>query len=474
MIWISAALLSLLSLHPQDPQNPVPGGGRDVVILKSGERLEGSIVIETEDYIEIRLGERTVVGFGKAQTKSIQRGVAAEVPQFDLASVPGLQERDLWFLLHNGEGFPVGWLHSTVTVDENRNTRFGEKWQFTEDRRTTTIAILEILDENRNPVSCYYHEWSTNAGDERIYDENIVEGKVVDGKLVVQRLSAAGRTETSYGMPAGTRFPLELAEEFRQAPGASTDGDVYNLYDPRVDEFVVRRLGAGRWREVEIDGEVKRVRELIAETSSGLNSEWFGPSAIVLRREINGPALVAIPSTEARARYQATSDQQVTPSALRSEPGKRFALWLPNPAWEFDEAPLDGEVTARSDIHDARASLILLDYMDPELLLESVADAVLKWHKLMGSDFELQLRSPVVVRQRQAVRLVGVSKQRQVSYRTVIYVMPCSGTFAAFTTVAPEASFSQLEGDFERFLDTLELDRQGVEPQAPALLQIRR
>lgn len=472
MIWISAALLSLLSLHPQDPPNPAQGGGRDVVILKSGEKLEGKIVLETEDYIEIRLGERTVVGFGKNQTESIQRGVPVEAPQ--VASAPGLRERDQWFLLHNGEGWPVGWLHSSVTVDENRNTRFVEKWEFTEGRRTTTVAILEILDENRNPVSCYYHEWSTIAGDQRIYDENIVEGKVVDGKLVVQRLSPAGRTETSYGLPAGTRFPLELAEEHRQKSGAGSDGDVYNLYDPRVDEFVFRHLGVSRWREVEIDGEVKRVRELITETASGLNSEWFGPSAMVLRREINGAALVAIPSTEATARYQATSDQQVFPSALRSEPGKRFALWLPNPAWEFDEAPLDGEVTARSHIHDAQVSLVLLDYMDPELLLESVADAVLKWHKLMGSDFRLQLRSPVVVRQRQAVRLVGISKQGQVSYRTVIYVMPCSGSFAAFTTVAPEASFSQLEGDFERFLDTLELDRQGVEPKLPALRRIKR
>ena len=60
MTWISAALLSLLVLPSQDPGTDVKSRYPDVITLKSGERLEGVILTETEDYVEIRLDGRAV------------------------------------------------------------------------------------------------------------------------------------------------------------------------------------------------------------------------------------------------------------------------------------------------------------------------------------------------------------------------------------------------------------------------------
>ena len=207
---------------------------------------------------------------------------------------------------------------------------------------------------------------------------------------------------------------------------------------------------------------------------TGSNREWLDASTIVLRREINGPALVAVGSSEENARRQGAAGQQIFPSGFRSEPGKRFALWLPNPLWVFEEESVSGQLIARAQIHDAQATLVLLDYLDPQLMLDSVADAVIKLHRLMNSGFELRLRSPARVRDRKAVRLEGVHREESVTYRSIVYVLPCGDSFAVLTCKAPETKFAELEPDFERILDTVELDPEGVDPKAPELLQIKR
>jgi hypothetical protein len=361
-----------------------------------------------------------------------------------------------------------------VTRDDQGQIRIDEEWEFTEDRRKTAVTILEVLDEDRSPLSCYYHERSAMLGDERVHDERIVKGEVQDEKLAIQRLSASVRTQDVYEFPDGTRFPLELTEELRQELAGSAEGRVYRLYDPRSDEFVTRNLALGRWRDVEIDGEVKKIRELVAQTVASSNREWLDASTMVLRREINGPALVAVRSTEEDARRQAAAGQQIFPSSFRSEPGKRFALWLPNPLWVFEDEPVSGQLIARAQLHDAQVTLVLLDYLDPQLMLDSAADAVIKLHRLMNSRFELRLRSPVRVRDRKAVRLEGVHREDKMTYRSIVYVLPCGDSYAVLTCKAPEAKYAELEPDFERMLHTVELDPEGVDPKASELLQIKR
>ena len=85
-------------------------------------QVEGRIVVETFDYIEIRLDDHAIVGLSKSQVRSIQRAATAAPPDTDAGATRRLGVRDQWFVLVNGEGWPVGWMHSSVTRDDERRT----------------------------------------------------------------------------------------------------------------------------------------------------------------------------------------------------------------------------------------------------------------------------------------------------------------------------------------------------------------
>src|SRR5262245_11041927 len=125
----------------QDPQVPTPAATPadqtaadaaaatahlDQVELVGGEVLEGRIVLQRSNYLEIELGPGAVVGFRTTNVVAIRPGAGAAVA----AVAAPLPQRDEWFALHDGSGKAVGWLHSTATPATDGSIALQEEWEF--------------------------------------------------------------------------------------------------------------------------------------------------------------------------------------------------------------------------------------------------------------------------------------------------------------------------------------------------------
>lgn len=474
---IPTLLLSLATLQdpmpgpaPQAPQPAVHAGARlDLVELKNGEVLEGRIVLERGNYLEIELGPGAQVGFRTTEVASVRRGAGGPVRA---APAGALAPRDEWFVLYDGAGRAVGWLHGTVTRGEDGGSRLLEEWEFSEGRRHFQVTVLETTDREQRPQSCYFRERISEEllgapGDplarrNRVQKERIVEASVDGEVLHVRRLAASGRTERSLPWPADGTFPL-LARR-HGCEGAAGGASEVTVFDPAAEELQRRTFGALQQRTVRIDGAEHRIGELVEQGLGTRNAVWIDAAARVLRREIAGPGLVAVPSDAETAR-EAVGDRAVRPSLFVAEPQRRFGLWRPNPAWDA-LPPDDGTVRLQCALHGAGVTLVLLDHLDPGATLDAAAAAVERWFRLLEPGQRIEERSWTRVRGRDAVRLLGRGGTGLQAARTVLHVLPWQEQFVVLRCNAPEAVWDELSADFAAIAARLELDPEGL----PALL----
>jgi hypothetical protein len=467
MVPIATTLVLGLCLAPQSPaqetNTPPP---EDVIILRAGERLSGRIVRETSDYLELRMGAGTVVGFDKSRVVRITRASASKSGR---PVAPALADRDHWFLLHNGLGEVVGHLHGSVVRTDDGFFRVGEEWHFRQEAANTDVTLVEVLDDRLHPRSCFYHERKTQVQGNRLMAERLVHGVVEGDRFVVQRRTLGGSEKVKYRLQDGMRFPLSLLEQVRQQSDEAPRSASYSLFDPRIDEFVHCDMSSTPRRKVEWQGRPMFVRELVTKIGSATNVEWLDGSHAILRREINGQALVAVPTTKdvaqgLRARRHAGFD-----SALVSDAKAGLALWLPSPTWR--PLPANGsQVRIEASLYDATAVLMELDQIDPGLELDSAADAVLRWLRLsLGKDLHVVDRSKESVKGRSAVRIDAayrVAQKGKIDHRRArVHVFRVRGRYVALCFTAPTSLHRQLESDYQRISGSVELWRDGFAPQ---------
>ncbi|MEM7201998.1 MAG: hypothetical protein AAF628_17150 [Planctomycetota bacterium] len=457
-----APLLALLSLQAVSPAaGAAPSAAATPVVhavvqLRSGATIEGAVKLETEDYLELRLGRDTLVGFDKARIVAIERRDAA-APAPPRAA---LDERDEWFVLHDAQGNAVGCLHATVTIDADRCVRLAEEWEFREEGHTIGITSLEVVTADLRPVSCFYHERRRRQVDAQTSQERLVRATVEGEELAVETSTLLDRTRRRWTWREGMRFPLAALEELRQHPPPTGRSIELALFDPAREEMLSRRFAGGVRRRIDLDDREIEVREVSYQVQQQVNVEWVDASARLVRREVNGPCLVAVRSTEAKAARWSFIDRPLSPMALVVDPARHFGLWLPNPVWR--EAALEeGSITVAAPQHDASVRFAVIRDIDEDLLLDSIAEVVARRLGLGRQGWQLEERSAVQVRNRDAVRLVGTydgpTGTRLTRRRCEVYVLSAEGRDLTLCCDAPEPEFPRLRLDFERIRESLEL-----------------
>src|SRR5262249_16936962 len=126
----------------------------DQVELVGGEVLEGRIVLQRSNYLEIELGPGAVVGFRTTNVAAIRPGAGAAIA----AVAAPLPPRAPWSALHDGGGKPVGWLHSTATPATDGSVGLQEEWEFASEHRQFQVTCLETVGADLQPRSCYFRE----------------------------------------------------------------------------------------------------------------------------------------------------------------------------------------------------------------------------------------------------------------------------------------------------------------------------
>ncbi len=455
---LTAVALALCCFQSPQIPSPSPATHEDVIELKNGGQLTGKIIKETSTYIEIQMDKSTVVGFEKKKVAQITRAVSEQSAP---VALPELEERDQWYLLHDGEGNAVGKMHGTVVITEAGEVRLGEEWAFTHENGKTEITVLEVLDRELRPISCFYHERGLQAKSDRLGKERLVSAKVEGGRLQVERRTMQDHVKKNYPFRKGMSFPLSHLEILRQRPELVEDEFTKTLFDPKSEEFVRYTVTARSRREVEWGGRPMQVREITTNTRHGNNAEWLDASAQTLRREVNGPSLVATPvSAQAVPRDHAP--------ALVADAGESFALWLPNPSWNRVSVK-EGEVHIAAKVQSASAVLMRLDQLIEGEDLEIAADAMMRWLRLTyGQDIKLRRRERVMLRQQEAIRMLTIHTVSRpgesVDYSSELFVFQVDGQLMALCCTSPKERFAELAMDFRRIVDSVEMRKSDFAP----------
>jgi hypothetical protein len=462
--------LPLLCLFCQDPAPVTPPAtprALDVIELKNGDQLEGRITVDVDGYVEITMAPGETVGFSRAQVKNILRGVGTIIP-----TVTGtVRESSEWFVLYDAHGEAVGWLHTAVQGRGDGGITASEEYEFVEGRRRYQITSMCVAGSGLVPVSSYFRERISDpmlsavmspaapAQSERIVEERIVEAKASGDRLYVQRLDRAGRHERQLEWAAGATFPLlarTLARHTGQAVVAS------QAFDPALEEIVSCSFSGARQRLVTLDGSATKVTEIAETTATSRNSTWIDANLQTVRRELAGPSLVALQSNADSARL-AVGGVHVA-SAVVSEPGGEFGLWVPNPAWQLEEGIPAGQVVLTCDAHGASISLTRLDHFEPGTSLDAAAEAVGKWFALMHPGLKVDGSTRITIRDRKAVQMLAKGGPVKGRMRAEIDVMAHQGQFLALVCLAPAAAWEELAADFDFLRRSIELSPQALSP----------
>lgn len=457
------------AVQPPAAQSPaVAPAGLDVVELNNGDRFEGRITAQVDGYVELQLEAGAVIGLSMAQVAAVRPGAGSAAPAVDAAMAPS----DDWFVLHDARGQAVGWLHTSVSSAGDGGFTISEEYEFQDGQNRYQITSLCSADAAFAPRSCYFRERRSepvlgmaavlphgNGQADRIVDERIVEALCADDRLTVTRLDRSGRRERQFDLGSGVSFPL-LARARARATGQAMAATT--LFDPATEELVVRSFDGARLRRVTLGGEPIQVTELVERSPTSRNSEWLDASMRTVRRELAGPALVAMLSS---ADSVAFAVQGATiPSAIASEAGGAFGLWVPNPAWQVSEGLPAGQVALTCEAHGATVGLTLLRHLEPETPLDTAADAVANWFALLHSDLRIDGRVPTQLRDRAAVRLRASGRSGKTRVQATVDVIPHHGHFLVLVCRAPAAAWDELAADFEFLQRSVELEPQSLAP----------
>ena len=461
MTLCTLTLSLALFLSPQDP------GVRslDVVELKNGDQLEGRVTTQLDGYVEIELQAGATIGLSMAQVASIKLGAGPAAREGKGPMAP----RSEWFVLYDGEGNSVGWMQAGVSVAADGSLTISEEYEFRQGQRRYQVTSLCRAATDFVPLSCYFRERITepvlgvslvpgesHGQADRVVDERIIEGTVQGSTLHVQQLDHAGRRERDLPWSPQHTFPL-LARAVARHSGAALPATT--MYDPANDEVVQRAIDAARPRRVTWDGKPLEITEFAESSSSGRNSVWLDATAQTLRRELAGPALVAVRSEADSARRLAGGVS--IPSSFVVEAGGTFACWRPNPCWNVvDEVPA-GRLVLTGPVAGSSIAITRIDHLEPGAPLSTAADAVENWFLLLHPELRFESRSAGQVKGRDSIRLTAAGKL----LRAVVDVVPQEDRFLVLVCIAGREAWDELGPDFDFVARSLELDAQAIQPR---------
>ena len=466
-------LLGLLFvLCCQDP----PPALLDVVELKNGDVLHGRVLVAIDGFVEIELEAGASVGFPSAQVAAIRRGVVVAPAAQTL--VPARRE---WFVLHDATGAAVGWLASAVAHRPDGGFAVTEEYEFQDGLRRYQVTSLAVADAGGAPTSAFFRERISEpaagglslpgidvAGQQdHVVDERIVEAACRGDRLQVTRIDRHGRRERELAWTPRNGFPLLARTLARSRRSVVADAQ---LFDPAGEEMVVRSYDGRRLRSVAVDGKLAKVTE-VAESGPMLrNHEWVDANARTLRRELAGPALVAVATDAASVRQPLAGGQ---PPAVVAEPGNTFGVWIPNPAWSPTPDLPAGNLVLACSAHGAVLQLVRLDHLPTGATADVAIAAVANAFRLLHPGMRIVEQRSGRLRDRATLQMVAVGRSGASELRAEIDVVAHDGRFLACTCLAPVAAWDELAADFAFARRSIEFAAQALQPRLQGPLATR-
>lgn len=309
---------------------------RDLVLLQNGNEFEGVITADEVDTLTMRLARGQEIEISKAVIAKVVRRTQLAEAGASIEPRAFWDQRHSWFHLRDALGHHVGKLHYHVRPNEDGGVQLEEQWTFVEEGRKSFLSRIEVLDAQRAPRSFVLREAVSRLSDDHVERERLVRGNVIGDTLHIVEAGLSGRRTRALPFPAGSSFPLAVAEAMRRGESEGAREFTAKVYDPLDAAFELRRYSI-REGVAAPGSDPQRRRSLATQIESHehgrVRREWVATDASILLVEVNGIHLVAEPVSEATA--NATSSYGRLKLAPRVARLGDVEVFLPRATWQL-------------------------------------------------------------------------------------------------------------------------------------------
>jgi hypothetical protein len=320
---------------------------QDVVRLRTGASVEGTIVSESESAVSIQVDGGTME-VKRAQILEIVRG--APVPEStgdgELASMSHFPEEAMGHFLYR-DGHRVGFR----ILNLGKERRDGVPMYALSDRLVfvkhpgaspeVDVVAKEFVDVSLMPrgFDCRFGSGLTSR---------TAEGRIEGERLAIVDRSAEGTRERTTHFRADQELMGFSLRRLARDSGHDADRLVHHHFRTRDQVFLETQIERRRDRLL-VRGREKEVVVLRQRRGTSSVESWFDPEGRLLREEIGSPRLVSLwaplEEVQAFARGEAVASGQELELELVSEPAG-IRIVRPDHAWELVQGDLDDQLVA--------------------------------------------------------------------------------------------------------------------------------
>lgn len=446
--------------------------GADEVEFRNGRVLEGTVVAESDASVTLRIDGGQVT-FERSLVASIRRSEPASPGKpAPGAPVPGFVAKaaepagvvpaaDDWLLLWS-PARRAGWRRSEARIGEDGKSLFEEEstWIGPDGKPEGTERYVEECGPNFSPAA--FLLLSDLPG--RAFTRS---GRVAGGRLTVETWEKGEKSERTFELSAGMRFPLAaralvLRESARD--GAAWKGTVF---DPRAAEPATVGFRVLRREKAPIEGATVETVVLARETGGRTLEERVAADGRLLAADLDGAGLSAVGST--KSRVDAMRDGGALEEASESERGGRtafvspedgFRIRKPGVSWSLVE-PASRDARERAGVRDFTGAVSVSLTADPapegpEPEPKDLLPALEERLKSAATEYVRVEEGRATLGGAPAWKVVADAVVRGDKVRIHAVVLARAGRVWTAVATAPRASFDEARPYLQRILDGIE------------------
>jgi len=443
---------------------------QDVIRLKNGAKLKGTILAETKESITLQIKAGSVE-LKKELVSEVLRGRRNLLQEKAraLLTLSHFPEQESWHLVYR-KGHRVGYRH----VELKREVRQGVGGYVLKDRLVflsesgqgpdAELDVEEFVDADLQPRQVLCRRAGGASGWQM---EGLREG---DRLHIKERSGGATATSTAL-FEKGVELWGLLLRRLAQSPPPEGGYPPFTLFDPERKSFTRIRLER-RIRRVNLAGHTEQVLIFRCTAGGRVRETWLDMAGKLVRDEIQGPFLISLRTSKERVLAYARGDGDEQSRDLKllfrsDETG--LSLLRPDRSWEMD-VPLDGgpRLLSLSEVSlRATVDVFRLQGFPRGTLPAGLALKVMARMQRAAKNFRQESikKGPVGAGEGLLFRVVS---RRRGTLVTTLGALVMDGEQAfVILCAAPSARYGRAEESFKRLLGSLKFASSKPPPVPP-------
>lgn len=446
-----------------------PVVGQDVVRLKTGALLEGTIIEQDETSVTIAF-EGGSMALQRTQIAEIKvsRSPDRAATKKALLTLSRFPDHQSFHFLYR-DGRRVGYR----TIEMRREAKDGVPGYTLMDRLVflpragatpdVDLAVSEFVDAELRPIRFQHRMSSGTSG-------RVVEGSREGLSLVMKERLGGALNESTALFRKDVQFPGMLLRRLASEPPPEGAYPQFTMFRPREVDFGRMSLRR-RIERVSLRGRVRDVLVFRRQEGDRELETWLDMSGHVVREELGSTHLVSLRAPKAEvlgyARGEEIEGGDLGLEFIHEPSG--FRVLRPDLAWEVTPGAREGAIVSmlRPGMR-ATIDVLRIDDVAKDATEEGVAMRVLARMERHADDIRIEGPYPTRLGARKALRFEVECMRRGTRLKTLgAIVLDGRGHGFVILCAAPELDFVTAKPSFIEMLDTIRILEDAGETSNP-------